>query len=309
MPQYVVTAGDREWFHRCRRAWDFGAVSRRGLVPLRTGVERPIDSADSADEALRRAVREALAVHYFPGMWHWNRAIVDPLVIAAYEQAGGPSEGRELLREYTGWAAGMDGFTPLRVEVDIDVHVRDPVLPDTHLATFDGAAVRYRDRVPLVLLDDAGRHWLGTYRVVKEFAPHDELALDERGVLQCWAWDEIELATTIAGMQYTEMRIEPRSFRRTCVERTVTEKEAASYRLGRAALEMLAAGLVIEPTPAWSHCAKCAFRAPCLAMNRGETPDALLARRYRPRPPDQLEEGRLGGTSWGVGRGAAPPHL
>jgi hypothetical protein len=44
-------------------------------------------------------------------------------------------------------------------------------------------------------------------------------------------------------------------------------------------------------------------------MNRGENAEAMLATRYRPRPPDALEEGRLGGMSWGMGRGAAPPHL
>ena len=33
----------------------------------------------------------------------------------------------------------------------------------------------------------------------------------------------------------------------------------------------------------------------------------MLATRYRARGPDVLEEGRLGGVSWGMGRGAAPP--
>ena len=78
---------------------------------------------------------------------------------------------------------------------------------------------------------------------------------------------------------------------------------------GASVLEMLAPDLVIEPTPEWSHCARCAFRAPCIAMNRGDDPGALLATRYRARGPDVLEEGRLGGVSWGMGRGAAPPHL
>jgi hypothetical protein len=35
------------------------------------------------------------------------------------------------------------------------------------------------------------------------------------GALACWAWDEIELATTIAGIQYTEIRVDPPAFRRT----------------------------------------------------------------------------------------------
>ena len=45
------------------------------------------------------------------------------------------------------WASEADHFTPMRVEADIEVHVPDPDHPDQHLATEDGAAVRYRDRV------------------------------------------------------------------------------------------------------------------------------------------------------------------
>ncbi|MGH2687226.1 MAG: hypothetical protein ACRDKW_00240, partial [Actinomycetota bacterium] len=57
---YVCTAADRASFKRCRRAWDFGSPRRRDLVPAAPG---GIDLAD--------AVREGLAVYYFPGMWEW----------------------------------------------------------------------------------------------------------------------------------------------------------------------------------------------------------------------------------------------
>ena len=42
-------------------------------------------------------------------------------------------------------------------------------------------------------------------------------------------------------------------------------------------------------------------------MNRGDDAEGLLATAYDARGPDLLEEGRLGGMSWGMGRGAAPP--
>ena len=41
-------------------------------------------------------------------------------------------------------------------------------------------------------------------------------------------------------------------------------------------------------------------------MNQGDDPSDLLAA-YDVRGADILEEGRLGGMSWGMGRGAAPP--
>jgi hypothetical protein len=85
---YVVTAADREWFGRCRRAWDLHAMGRRGLEPLEALHRR---------DALTDALLAALAVHYFPGMWTWNRAIVAPLVRAAYDRAGGPPDGTAVL--------------------------------------------------------------------------------------------------------------------------------------------------------------------------------------------------------------------
>ncbi len=296
MPKFVVTPDDREWFGRCRRAWDLGARGRRGLVPK-------IAPSEPAGR-LVVAIRAALAVHYFPGMWAWDRAIVEPLVRAAYDRADGPAAGRRLLDGFLQWAPTVDHGTPLRVDADVDVHVPDPVLPDTHLATRTGEPVRYRDRIDLVVVDDDERHWLGEHRVVDAFADDDELQLDERGALACWAWEEVELATTIAGVQYTELRIDPPAYRRRVVPRSGVEKAGAARRLALAAWDMIDPDVRVEPDPSWGHCSRCAFRAPCTAMNRGDHPtfDA-----YEPRGPDIPEEGRLGGMSWGMGRGAAPP--
>jgi hypothetical protein len=171
MPKFVVTPDDREWFGRCRRAWDLGARARRGLVPRAAPLE--------PDGSLVVALRAALAVHYFPGMWAWDRTIVEPLVRAAYDETVA-RYGRALLEGFLRWAATADEGTPLRVEADIDVHVPDPVLPDTHLASTAGDAVRYRDRIDLVLVDDDDRCWLAEHRVVRQFADDDELRLDER---------------------------------------------------------------------------------------------------------------------------------
>ena len=298
MAKFVVTPDDREWFGRCRRAWDLGARGRRGLVPHHR--------ADDPQGRLVVALRAALAVHYFPGMWAWDRAIVEPLVFAAYDRAGGPSTGRPLLEGFLRWAPTVDHGTPLRVDADVDVHVPDPVLPDVHLATAEGDAVRYRDRVDLVLVDDDDRYWLGEHRVVDEFADHDELRLDERGALACWAWEEIDLATTITGVQYTELRIEPPECRRRAIPRSDAEKAGAARRLALAAWDMIDPDVRVEPDPSWGHCARCTFRDPCIAMNQGDDPSDLLAA-YDVRGADILEEGRLGGMSWGMGRGAAPP--
>ena len=132
------------------------------------------------------------------------------------------------MQDYPAWAAGTDRFTPLRVEVDIDVHVPDPVLPDTHLATPDGAAVRYRDRIALVLVDDDDRYWLGDHRVVDEFAADDELRSTSAASSRAGRGTRSSWRRRSPAIQYTEIRVDPPAFRRTAVARTAAEKEGAA---------------------------------------------------------------------------------
>src|SRR5262249_31633248 len=101
---YVVTADDYEWFGRCRRAWDLGAAARRGLEPV---LDAPPTAASARDAAL--------AVHFFPGMWTWNRAVVAPLVDAALDRAGGTPDLHALLDAFRDWEASAAHITPLRV--------------------------------------------------------------------------------------------------------------------------------------------------------------------------------------------------
>jgi hypothetical protein len=269
-----VTAADREWFGRCRRAWDLHALSRRALEPLRpTG--RPDGLAD--------ALLAALAVHYFPGMWSWDRAIVAPLVREAYERAGGPPDGTAVLEGFQRWSPTVDHFTPVRVEVDVEAPVPDPTRPDGNLSTADGRRVTYRDRIPMVLIDDDDeRVWLGVHRVADDFAGADELALDERMLTACWAWEQVELHAPVVGVHVTELRLDG-ELRRTVVPHGTTEKRLAARRLGLAVRQMLDPDLDLEPFPSWSHCRWCAFREPCLGMNRGQDAEPLLSSRYRRR--------------------------
>jgi hypothetical protein len=298
---FVVTDRDREWFLRCRRAWDWGAGARRGLEP--TGGARP--------DGMAQAVSDALAVYYFPGMWTWERSIVAPLVAAALDRHPPASTAGlvDLLAEYGMWAPPLDTFTPVRVVADIDVAVPDPVIPGHSLATEDGDAVRYRDRVAAVVVDDGDeRCWLLDHRMVTRWSEPDELTLRERAVLACWAFHEFELSMPVAGVLHNEVRVSPPAFRRTAVEHSPAEQATAAARLGRTVMAMLESPAAPEPNPDWEHCARCVFRSPCIARMLGDEArsDSLLAGGYRRREDDGLEEGRLGGVSWSVGRGAAP---
>lgn len=55
---YRITAEDRAAFKRCRRQWDLASPSRRDLEPA---ADPPPDVA--------AALRDALAVYYYPGTW------------------------------------------------------------------------------------------------------------------------------------------------------------------------------------------------------------------------------------------------
>jgi hypothetical protein len=70
---------------------------------------------------------------------------------------------------------------------------------------------------------------------------------------------------------------------------------------------MLGDALAVYPTPSPDPCGVCAFRAPCLALNEGGDAESILSDRFRRRPPEAPEEGRLGGATWSMNRGAAPP--
>jgi hypothetical protein len=309
----VITAADRRAFKRCRRAWDFGSRLRQGWEPA--------GEPAGADPAA--AIRAALAVWYFPGMWEWGREIVRPLALEAHRKvvAGWPAGfddvaagGEDLLARYFEWAPAADVFTPLRVETDVQVSIPDPADPRHDLAAADGAAVHFSDRVDLLVLDPFNVHWLVQHRIGAGWAAPDALTLDEAGAACCWAWGRSYLGMDIAGVIYNELRTDAGGgpeewFRRTVVRRGPAELERVRHKLGAEARDMTSAGLAVYPAPAWDVCSTCAFRPPCIALDAGADAQAVLDAGYRPRPPAVEPEGRLGGATWSVGRGAAPPKF
>lgn len=343
----VITPADRQAFKRCRRAWDLGSRLRQNWEP---------DEAPAGID-LGVAVRAALAVWYFPGMWEWDRSIVRPLALEAYHRAAvawGPGHeedvalGDRLLARYFEWAPSVDRFTPVRVETDFQVSIPDPADPVRDLVGADGSAVHFAGRVELLVVDEFDLHWLVDHRIGAGWADADELALDEEGASFCWAWERYFLGMKIAGVIYNELRTDadlaqglaapapgPDSvtpvghrrmyvradrssipditregnevFRRTRVNRSLVELERARHNLGTEARDMTGPGLAVYPAPSWAACSACLFRPPCIALNTGIDAEAVLATSYRHRPPVEEREGRLGGVTWSIGRGAAPP--
>jgi hypothetical protein len=304
---HVIGPGERVWFRRCRRAWNFGSPNRGNLEPQL-----------GAKPGLSRAVRMALAVWYFPGMWEWPRAVVRPRALQAFDEAAGgrpgPTEAidgaRAMLERYFASAVAEDAFTPVRVEADFEAGIPDPRTPDQELVDADGRPVRYHDRIHLLVVDARGEYWLVEHRLVTDgWADRDELLLAERPLSAVWGWERFYLGMELAGTVHNELRPGggEQPFRRTRIRRSRAEVAAVGDRLGAEALEMLDPGLRLYPNPTPDSCGRCDYRAPCLAMNEGSDPEPVLKESYRIRPEDRLEEGRLGGGSWSMSRGAAPP--
>ena len=228
----VVTAADRASFTRCRQQWDFGAGLRQNLERRQTPTLPDLD----------RAVRDALAVYYFPGMWDWDRTVRLPLVGQELERAltrqrqrqqqrgqrqgqrqrqrgaadnGADDEnwqealdrGQALLDRYIAWAPDADRFAPVLVETDFEADVLDPVRPDAALITSTGEIIRYSGRVDMLAVDAHDAYWIVRHRVADgDWAPTEQLVADEESLAACWAWEHFYIGMAIAGTVFNELR-------------------------------------------------------------------------------------------------------
>jgi hypothetical protein len=355
----TVTEAERASFLRCRRQWDFQAGMRQNLEPR--------NRANAPD--LDRAIRDALAVYYFPGMWDWDRRVRLPLVGQELDRAlegRTLDEGKALLDRYVRWAPTVDRFAPVLVETDFEATVLDP--DGAAVVTAGGEPVRYRGRIDLMAVDAHDAYWIVRHRVVDgDWPPTQQLLADDRALAACWAWEQFYLGMAITGTIYNELkpvpdgrrpwprlrarrpwprlragrprvrqhepsgggrsvpqhrrmyararepvRVKPveqhtgPGFRRTWLRHHPDDVAAAGQRLGHDVAEMARQDLAVYPEPSDQHCPACPYLAPCLALRAGTQPSLS---EYRPRPPDGPREGRLGGRSWSLGRGAAPPKF
>ena len=219
---YVIRSSDRKMFKCCRRAWDLGSRSRQNYEPV-----QPTQAFD-----FDKAMHEALALYYFPGMWEWNREVVIPMVLEGFirsmreqrdrclkrrafsaeeEQAWNEhlEIGESILVHYSEWAPATDRFEPIRVAPDFEVNIPDPTLPGQDLVAPGSTPVvpiRYRGRFDALAMDGNDAYWIIEHRIGEAFADLDLLLLDEQSVAACWAWQIFCPGMRIAGVIYNELR-------------------------------------------------------------------------------------------------------
>jgi hypothetical protein len=93
--------------------------------------------------------------------------------------------------------------------------------------------------------------------------------------------------------------------RRTRIRRSRHEIATVGSQIAAEAVDMTG-WPTVYPTFA-AHCRDCDFTSPCSAITEGADAEPLLQADFQ-RPPDEPRKPRLGQSTWGFGRGAAPPR-
>ena len=321
----TVTEAERASFLRSGRPWDVAA----GMRPnIRQNMRQNLEPANRpAAPDLDRAIRDALAVYYFPGMWDWDNGVRLPLVGQELDRTltgEARDEARALLERYIRWAPNVDRFAPVLVETDFEATVLDP--DGAAVVTAGGEPIRYRGRIDLMAVDQHDAYWIVRHRLVDgDWPATEELIKDEEALAACWAWEQFYLGMAVTGTIYNELsRTRGRSrpwLRLGAARRAVRQHEPSGggrsipqhRRMYARAREPARVKPVEQRTGR-------GFRRTWLRHTAGDVAAAGLrlgadvaemARSdgFWPRPVGNPEEGRLGGRSWAMGRGAAPPKF
>ncbi|HEY1323165.1 MAG TPA: hypothetical protein VGF32_23105, partial [Streptosporangiaceae bacterium] len=197
----TVTEAERASFLRCGRQWDVAAGMRPNLEPANPPAAPDLD----------RAIRDALAVYYFPGMWDWDNGVRLPLVGQELDrtlEGEARDEARALLERYIRWAPSVDRFAPVLVETDFEATVLEP--NGAAVVAAGGEPIRYRGRIDLMAVDRHDAYWIVRHRLVDgDWPGTEELIKDEEALAACWAWEQFYLGMAVTGTIYNELSRTP----------------------------------------------------------------------------------------------------
>jgi PD-(D/E)XK nuclease superfamily len=209
-------------FRRCRREWDLGSQVR----------QRYAQKLPSLDSAYDKAIRDALAVYYFPAMDDWNRAIVRPLTIKGFDRSLNEAKvshekwapltaeeaqefeadlalGHAMLNNYFVWAAALDDFDSIFADHDIWAPIPDPAEPMHDLGTLNGRPMRYMGRMDQLIADPDDELWIVDHRVVRgDWTSSEDLIEDEVMRSHCWHTQIAFPQMLIAGTITNELRVD-----------------------------------------------------------------------------------------------------
>ena len=216
----TLRSAELEEFRRCPRAWDIGSRNRQNYVPI---VPREVID-------FGRAIRDALAVYYFPAMDDWNRMIVRPLALHAFRRkvkehrasqearrsldaaeialwTRYSAYGERLLERYFAWCATVDDFESVLSDHELRAPIPDPFVAGRDLVAPDGRALRYVSRLDQ-LIAEGDELWIVRHRLADGWAQGRGLLDDWLGISQAWAAEICHPQLRIAGNIYNELRVD-----------------------------------------------------------------------------------------------------
>jgi hypothetical protein len=179
----------------------------------------------------RRAVREALAVYYFPAMDDWPRSIPRQVALKGFERSMRESRaaieglaalapgqvqyfdehlevGKAMLANYFAWAgAEMDDFDSILSDHEIWTPIPDPDQPECELGLPGDRPVRYLGLIDQLIADPDDEFWVVQHRVVNGGWTDDALLVDDDlSVGHCWAMQIAYPQMLISGTIINELR-------------------------------------------------------------------------------------------------------
>lgn len=217
--KHIIRTSDRGLFRDCRQRWDFNSKIRLAYEPA------------SSNPALEfgTAIHAGLEVYYDPDFWdiHYTErtemAVARFLTVTAeqrrifqrhfgedfdklVEYDARPELGEGMLRGYAEWANQKDAFKPLYVEIEFEVPVPDPILPQRQFQV-DGLPVFYQGRIDMLVEDDEG-YWIVDHKTAATFKEKEAyLMLDQQCGSYIWALQE-QMGIKVEGVIYNELRKE-----------------------------------------------------------------------------------------------------
>ena len=302
VPSFVVTAADREWFGRCRP----GLGPR---APAGAGGLEPVDGrAGPAGAGPGHACgpRGPLLPRHV-GLGPVDRRPARRRGLRARRRpAGGPSPAGGLpdAGPPASTSSPRCGWRPISTcRVPDPGAARRPTWPRP---TGSASVYQRSHRASCSSTTRTSGSGSATTGWSTTSPIRDELALDERLLTACWAWERDRAGhSPVVGVQYTELRLDPAELRRTVGAPAPRRRSAAPRPASARPVpgDARPDGRRSSPRPAWTHCALVRRSGrPCLAMEPGRGRRRPAGRRATAqRPPDVLEEGRLGRRQLGHG--------
>lgn len=172
------------------------------------------------------AMHAAWATYYDPDLWHIPRTEIVDLMLSEFLKVVNEQKSRyldlkqdlpyeleeefnervelgtEMIKHYCRWAPTVDNFTPVKVEVEFEVPIKNPGTGAELRCECHGWPVVYQGRLDGIVRDQFGYYWVLEHKTAGQLQPTTFLPLDDQ--VGSYAWAMRELGLQVRGIIYNE---------------------------------------------------------------------------------------------------------